>query len=161
MPLICPACKKIHLKAQVDPQTQLEIDICPKCYGIWFDSEELSKFFQSQTLKTKFLLPESAEPNQETAYVMTTYSRGCPRCRIALQERLFGDVTIDMCEKCDGIWLDDGELRRIINMYKKGHRSIKKVSKELSKGLTGKEERPSLSDVVDVFLAFLGKPPKD
>jgi Zn-finger nucleic acid-binding protein len=160
MSLICPACKKVYMKPQVDPETQLEIDICPKCYGMWFDAEELSEFFHSQSLKEKFLIPESAEPGQGNSYVITTISRSCPRCKEVLSEKLFGDVSLDICQKCNGLWLDDGELKRIIKMYRKGHRSIKEVSEELDKGLSEKEEKHSVSDVVKAFFSFLKKPEK-
>jgi Zn-finger nucleic acid-binding protein len=39
----------------------------------------------------------------------------CPRCEIAvLDERERDSVTIDVCPQCRGIWLDRGELERLI-----------------------------------------------
>jgi Zn-finger nucleic acid-binding protein len=157
MPIICPACKKIYLKPQVDPETQLEIDMCPKCYGMWFDAEELSKFFLSGTLKRKFFLPEEAEPSQNVSFVLTTSARSCPRCKKPMAERLFGEVSIDICDHCQGLWLDDGELRRIVKEFEKGSRDVKTVASELGKGLNMKDERPSFNEVVKVILAFFGK----
>ncbi len=34
----------------------------------------------------------------------------CPKCGMQLEEITFGDVRIDKCFSCDGIWLDKGEL---------------------------------------------------
>lgn len=51
--------------------------------------------------------------------------RECPRCWVPLQpkeERLSwfkGSVIIDECEKCQGIYLDDGELKKLT-----GNRSL-------------------------------------
>lgn len=39
----------------------------------------------------------------------------CPRCETAtLDERERDGVTIDVCQQCRGIWLDRGELERLI-----------------------------------------------
>lgn len=39
-----------------------------------------------------------------------TSSLQCPRCDGKLKTNSFEDVTIDVCEKCGGVWLDSGEL---------------------------------------------------
>lgn len=39
----------------------------------------------------------------------------CPRCDGKLHQMVFDDVSIDRCDKCDGIWLDAGELQQIIS----------------------------------------------
>jgi hypothetical protein len=36
----------------------------------------------------------------------------CPKCGMNLHEIAFGDVHVDKCFNCAGIWLDDGELER-------------------------------------------------
>ena len=37
----------------------------------------------------------------------------CPKCGMQLEEIAFGDVSIDKCFGCEGIWLDKGELEII------------------------------------------------
>lgn len=37
----------------------------------------------------------------------------CPKCGMALQEVTFGEVHIDKCFSCEGLWLDQGELEHI------------------------------------------------
>ncbi len=37
----------------------------------------------------------------------------CPKCGQQLEEIAFGDVHIDKCFGCEGIWLDKGELEII------------------------------------------------
>ena len=34
----------------------------------------------------------------------------CPKCGMQLEEIAFGDVRVDKCFSCDGLWLDKGEL---------------------------------------------------
>lgn len=37
----------------------------------------------------------------------------CPRCDGTLAEVALEDVLIDRCTKCNGVWLDAGELERL------------------------------------------------
>lgn len=37
----------------------------------------------------------------------------CPKCGMQLEEISFGDVHVDKCFSCEGLWLDNGELERI------------------------------------------------
>lgn len=38
----------------------------------------------------------------------------CPRCDGTMEERDRGDITIDLCTSCRGVWLDRGELEKLI-----------------------------------------------
>lgn len=38
----------------------------------------------------------------------------CPKCGMDLQVLKRGDVEIDSCFNCNGVWLDAGELERIM-----------------------------------------------
>lgn len=38
----------------------------------------------------------------------------CPVCKVELLLSVREDVEIDCCPKCGGIWLDGGELLRIV-----------------------------------------------
>ncbi|MCS6925974.1 MAG: zf-TFIIB domain-containing protein [Candidatus Binatia bacterium] len=38
----------------------------------------------------------------------------CPRCQTLLQEVTKTGVLIDLCPECRGVWLDRGELEKII-----------------------------------------------
>lgn len=158
MTMICPACRKIQLKAYRDPGTNLEIDSCPKCWGIWFDANELGNFFKSNTLRHRFFLPEEAQPLESVGYTMTTRARVCPRCNKAMKEKLYGDVSVDICNDCSGIWLDDGELQRIVNQYNKGAKNEATVAGELQKGLgPDLAHPPNIGAVLQSFLAFFKK----
>ena len=39
----------------------------------------------------------------------------CPKCGMQLEEIAFGDVHVDKCFSCEGLWLDKGELEVIRN----------------------------------------------
>ena len=38
----------------------------------------------------------------------------CPRCAIPMRKKTRGDVTIDVCPKCGGLWLDDKEIDKLV-----------------------------------------------
>lgn len=137
--IACPKCRKIALRPSQDSSTGLEIDSCPECQGLWFDSGELRKFFSSPALQQRFFLEDHVEPLQTVGYTISTRARACPRCRVAMRENLVGDINVDRCEQCNGIWLDHGELKRIVYKYKqnKGLQGDSAVVKEIQAGVDG------------------------
>ena len=38
----------------------------------------------------------------------------CPRCGMALAERTRVGVAVDVCDGCRGVWLDRGELEKVL-----------------------------------------------
>ena len=43
----------------------------------------------------------------------------CPRCNVSLEVSQRQGVEIDKCPSCRGVWLDRGELDKIINRYER------------------------------------------
>lgn len=39
----------------------------------------------------------------------------CPKCEGTLDELTFDEIQIDRCNKCNGVWLDAGEMERLIS----------------------------------------------
>lgn len=37
----------------------------------------------------------------------------CPKCDGTLHETSFENIKIDVCDKCNGVWLDAGELAQV------------------------------------------------
>ncbi len=56
-----------------------------------------------------YYIPAAGEP---------TFS--CPKCEGNLKETDFGDIKIDVCDKCSGVWLDPGEMAQIMEKDKNG-----------------------------------------
>lgn len=44
----------------------------------------------------------------------------CPKCDGTLVETEYEYVTIDVCNKCTGVWLDAGELAQIVDKEEGG-----------------------------------------
>lgn len=47
----------------------------------------------------------------------------CPRCKINMKKIKKKDVVIDVCHKCNGMWLDDNEIEKLINMGEKNDKN--------------------------------------
>lgn len=43
----------------------------------------------------------------------------CPKCAGTLQTRRFGDVEVDQCDRCKGVWLELGELPDLIAYHQR------------------------------------------
>lgn len=108
----CPACKRVLKKIKVG---SANLDICQGgCGGIWFDGEELDKVAKSVAVGKK-VVAEITRTIEVTADEQRVLK--CGHCRgVNLEQKLFSlgsGVIMDCCPKCNGIWLDHGELETI------------------------------------------------
>lgn len=86
----------------------LEIDRCPGCGGVWFDSDELDKYLDA---KVKIPAAPAAPPALNAQ--LDAKPASCPRCALALVKgpaRSNPKITVDSCGNCAGIWVDGAEL---------------------------------------------------
>jgi Zn-finger nucleic acid-binding protein len=44
----------------------------------------------------------------------------CPRCSMELVERAKVGVAVDACDRCRGVWLDCGELEKLLATLREG-----------------------------------------
>lgn len=153
----CPACKKIAMKKFADESINLVIDSCPQCQGLWFDGGELRKFFTSESLKDKFLLDHRMS-HDSFSYSMVTVQRPCPRCRKGMDHPSVGGISVDVCRDCEGIWLDFGELDRLVKDFKKtGLRGDQTVIDQIRDGLRNQEFREGFLGKLFAFLKELSE----
>ncbi len=98
----------------------LELDKCHQCDGIWCDPGELERLRDAKV--------EDIEEALESKYGDPEYKEGdidahmrCPRCGDArMMEQFYtyvNPVKVDRCERCHGIWVDDGELNAIVGEH--------------------------------------------
>jgi Zn-finger nucleic acid-binding protein len=109
----------------------LEVDSCPECFGLWFDREELKEFLQRPELAHRL---SEVEPQALTTTPRHAI-RLCPGCQNALSETSLGEVLVDFCSRCRGIWLDQGELDRAVEQYRQGQRGNLVVLNQIAEGL--------------------------
>ena len=63
-----------------------------------------------------------------------TATMQCPRCDGKLNEVAYEDMRIDRCDKCQGVWLDSGEIEQLVGQEDASSRWLK----VLWPGRTGK-----------------------
>src|SRR3989344_7312475 len=104
-------------------ETQLEtiefhtqkVERCPFCGGIWFEHDELRKAKDSEDEFLKWfdvdLWPDS------TRFKMVPTARICSKDGVVMYRTHYdgSGVIVDVCNMCQGIWLDEGEYRAIID----------------------------------------------
>ena len=99
----CPKCVKTSLKQYKVQKTDVVVDACARCKGVWFDEDELNEVLPVASKDLQ--LPSDAKPTRMT----------CPKCRIPLEAFNYPQtyVKIDMCRECKGLWLYRSELKEI------------------------------------------------
>ena len=88
------------------------IHTCPDCKGEWVGGDRLRAIER----RREVAVDPSAAHATPAAGNQPEVRRTCPKCLINLGKFRYGkarNVVIDQCEKCKGIWLDDGELEAV------------------------------------------------
>ena len=108
----CPQCHDSMLIVECD---HVELDVCFRGHGIWFDADELQQLFELagagdgvRRLEARLVhLPSSKEKRKR-----------CPRCRTKMRHveapAASGAVVLDRCAHGHGLWFDDGELHDVL-----------------------------------------------
>ena len=101
--MTCPSCKSDLIVIEFD---SIELDYCASCGGVWLDAGELSLILHGR------LDADEARLFGEG----TRGSRRCPMCRDKMHLAALpkSGVEIDFCPRRHGVWLDKGELQKII-----------------------------------------------
>ncbi len=106
----CPVCDQSIIALELD---QVEVDHCVHCGGAWLDAGELELLLEGAEYRGRLLA------SMREAGVVEEPVRLCPICDKKMQKVLMGidgQVMIDKCTRDHGLWLDGGELARIVNM---------------------------------------------
>ena len=106
----CPVCREPMVVLEL---SEVEIDHCLKCGGIWLDSGEIELLLEESEEKDNFLMSFEIEKKSKEK------KRKCPICNKKMNKVLCGtekNVLIDKCGRDDGIWFDAGELHEVVEM---------------------------------------------
>jgi len=103
----CPRCKSPLIVVEYH---DIELDWCPSCEGLWFDSGEME-------LVAAQMSGASASPLSWQKADTDEQRLKCPECNRKMEKRSPGGeqpVIADVCRTCGGLWLDRGELEQIV-----------------------------------------------
>ena len=123
-PRICPACDVPMQTVDLKLGGRYYIERCERCLSLFFDPNEVetlleksaSPVFQIDRVRLEEITRARHEPPSPTRYYR------CPVCRTAMSRVNFGTrsgVVVDQCPK-HGMWLEGGELRRLLEWRKAG-----------------------------------------
>lgn len=101
--LHCPKCKAVLTPTQYESG---RIYFCNQCSGVWIDGTELYNILGGTPDLPEVIIKEEKE---------------CPKCgSISFYPIKYPgtETMIDLCENCNGIWFDPGELRIIKDVMK-------------------------------------------
>ncbi len=110
---VCPLCKQPLVSAIVQ---NVHIFSCPHCRGnLIAQAKMLPILRQAQPID-----PISEDPHSFQDKIELTRTAVCPSCQKVMAVYPYGgpgNIIIQGCEQCQLIWLDFGELSRIIRSY--------------------------------------------
>lgn len=125
----CPECKNKELSEKIKIG-DVTIDRCPSCGGLWFESGELRLAKDKKIEDAKWLDFELKDKKlswfdfdlwkDKVKFRAAEDVKLCPKCKTPLYKINYGDsdIEIDVCGICKGVWLDQGEFKKIIEYVK-------------------------------------------
>lgn len=152
----CPVCKTRKMEKVLF--SGVEIDYCPRCYGLWFEEDELRQAKDEKDRDLRWLDIEVWK--DEKQFRVSPSGKLCPADRLPLYEVHYGDsaIKIDLCNICHGIWLDRGEFKDIIAYLKEKsahevlYHYIENVGEELWEVFSGPEMlKEELADLLVIL----------
>ena len=132
---ICPRCEKPLRTINLKTDEKFLIEQCDNCMGLFFDPGELQALIEnsvSNVFEVNYKRLQQLTEQECGDFHRVTYIK-CPVCRGLMQRVNFGHgsgVITDQCKK-HGIWLDGGELIRLLNWKKAGGQLLGKVVAEM------------------------------
>ena len=134
---ICPRCNINLQTIKVVYEKNFYIERCKNCLGIFFDPFELEDLISTainenhklDNKKLRILIEEGKRDEWPIKYIE------CPVCGQHMQRKTFGGmsgVVIDWC-RSDGIWLDGGELGKLLRWARSGGTKRKGEFKKIKK----------------------------
>ncbi len=106
----CPFCNNPLVILELN---QVEVDYCTNCHGIWLDDGELELLMQDFEEKLKLLSSFIVDKKSTEKPIR------CPVCTKKMDKILCGTenkITLDRCKRHHGIWFNEGELVRVVEM---------------------------------------------
>jgi Zn-finger nucleic acid-binding protein len=85
----------------------VEVDVCPKCGGLFLDKNEVQALTGSRRVHKLLTKYQGLDSNTQTL---------CPNCGGLMEADDVGNVRVDVCLECYGVWLEAGALEQLASM---------------------------------------------
>jgi Zn-finger nucleic acid-binding protein len=100
----CPRC---DIDLYVVERNNEFLDVCRECRGIWFDPNELDDLMGKGSPVELLIKITGSLKGEEMP---------CPVCEKKMVTKEVYGVYVDLCEDCNGIWMDVGETEKVWEM---------------------------------------------
>lgn len=108
------ACPLAHVSLADAAIESIPLLYCRDCHGMLIEMDDLeslvSQLRAHRDRPAAYVAPRSAADAARVIH--------CPRCNGEMDNHAYGgggNINVDTCEACDSIWLDSGELRKIVS----------------------------------------------
>jgi len=154
----CPLCSSSLEKALV---SHVEVDYCTRCYGLWFEEDELRQAKDERDRSLRWLDVDLWDDPRKLRLSLGT--KLCPVHQLPLYEVGYGDsdIKVDVCSLDKGVWLDRGEFKSIIvylqdkQDYEILYHYLKNLGQETWEVFSGPEMlREEIIDVLIILKLF-------
>ncbi len=126
--LYCPSCEDLKLSiVKIDSDPAVNLDHCERCHGLFFNPGELLSVLSSETHPSVWLDPERIESIAKLYDQRDeVFYRRCPHCKEHMNRQNFGGKSGAIVDQCavHGVWLDSGELYRLLQWWHAGGKHI-------------------------------------
>ena len=151
----CPNCK--HELKKI-PYNDINLAQCINCGGMWFDKGELRAVKDKEDEFLQWLDVDLFSNPQAFKGGYSTMI--CPNDKEPLYEISYdsADIKVDVCRKCQGVWLDKEEYDTIVAFLKRMvfredfSQYLKHLEDEIKEIVTGPEDL--VSELKDVYIVF-------
>ena len=112
--MICPVCDQAMVIVEY---SDIELDYCTICKGVWFDSGELELLLETADVGNYQIFLDGIidKPEANT----TEKKRKCPICNAKMKKAFVDDndqILIDICRHEHGIWFDKQEVQHLLKL---------------------------------------------
>jgi Zn-finger nucleic acid-binding protein len=132
----CPRC---HVPLLAEEYGDIVMEHCERCGGRWMDPEDLKAVLDiirlpihGSTVRTGIDLTDVQE------------NAACPRCGVPMEPFNYASdsgIVLDKCRTCGGLWLDGGDLERVLAAVAASEQDLDRDIKRFSADMHEQEVR--------------------
>lgn len=125
----CPICDVVMETISIGSEPAFQVERCARCLGIFFDVGELQALLdrhaaadQLDHQRLRALVEQQPSDELHEERVRSTFYVKCPVCRHLMLRKGFGGKSTVIADECrdHGVWLDGGELGRLLRWSQAG-----------------------------------------